>query len=75
MVVRASTLLFSVIHRTPFIFFRRQSLKAGSQKKAAPKRLVIQEQIDNLGTRFYNDDINRAELLEGLFLLGVSYAE
>jgi hypothetical protein len=31
----------------------------------------VQEQIDNLGTRFYNDDISRVELLEGLsvFLL------
>jgi hypothetical protein len=31
--------------------------------------LAMQEQINNVGTRFYNDEINRAELLEGLSLM------
>jgi hypothetical protein len=41
-------------------------LKAGWQKKKARKTLVMQEQIDNWGTRFYNHDIKCAKLLEGL---------
>jgi len=32
----------------------------------------MQEQIDNLDTQFYNDDIDRTELLEGLSLLVAS---
>jgi hypothetical protein len=35
------------------VIFRQQSLKleAGSQKKKMPKKLAMQEQIDNLGIR------------------------
>jgi len=55
-----------VINETTF------KLEAGSQNKNAPKTLAMQEQIDNLGTRFYNDDIDRTELLEGLSLLVAS---
>jgi len=31
--------------------------------------LAMQEEIDNVGNRFYSDDIDRGELLEGLSLL------
>jgi hypothetical protein len=50
------------------VIFQKQylKLKAGSQKKKAPRTLAMQKQIDNLGTRFYNSDIDRAELLDGL---------
>jgi hypothetical protein len=44
-------------------------LKAGAQKKMALKTLAMQKQIDNLGTRFYSDDNDHAELLERLSLL------
>jgi hypothetical protein len=50
------------------VIFRQLSLKlkAGSQKTKAPKTLAVQEQIKNLGTRFYNNDIDHIELLDGL---------
>jgi hypothetical protein len=53
------------------VVFRQQSLKlkVGIQKKKAPKNLVMQARIDELATRFSNDDIDRTELLEGLSLL------
>lgn len=53
------------------VVFRQQSLKlkVGIQKKKAPKTLVMQARIDELATRFSNDDIDRTELLEGLSLL------
>jgi len=56
------------------VTFRQQSLKlkAGAQKTTTLKTLAMQKQIDNLGTRFYNDDIDRAELLDGLALLVAS---
>jgi hypothetical protein len=56
------------------VIFRQQyfKLKAGSQKKKAPRTLAMQKQIDTLGTRFYNDEIDRAELLDGLSLLVAS---
>jgi hypothetical protein len=46
-------------------------LKAGSQKKKAPKTLAIRKQIDNLSVRFSSDGIDRIELLNtfSLFLL------
>ena len=42
----------------------------GASESASDERylLAMQKQIDNLGTRFYNDDIVRAELLDGLWL-------
>jgi hypothetical protein len=47
------------------VIFRQLSLKlkADGQKKTAPKTLAIQEQIDDLSTRFYNDDIDSTDLL------------
>ena len=56
------------------VIFRQQYLKlrAGSQQKKAPRTLAMQKQIDNLGARFDNGDIDRAELLEGLSLLVAS---
>jgi hypothetical protein len=47
-------------------------LKASAQKKTVLKTLAMQKEIDNLSTRFYNDDIDRAELLGGLSLLVAS---
>jgi hypothetical protein len=47
-------------------------LKAGSQKKKAPKTLAMQKQIDNLSNRFYNNEIDRVEMLDGLSLLVAS---
>jgi hypothetical protein len=32
----------------------------------------MQKEIDNLGNHFYKDDIDRAELLDGLSLLEVA---
>ncbi len=54
--------------------FQQQSvkLKAGSQKKKRSKTLGMQKQIDHLGNRFYNDQIDRVELLDGLSLLVAS---
>jgi hypothetical protein len=56
------------------VIFRQQSLKlkAGAQKKTVLKTLTMQKHIDNLNTRFNNNDIDRAELLEGLSLLVAS---
>ena len=56
------------------VIFQQQSLKfkAGSQQKKAPKVLAMQKQIENLGTRFCNGEIDRVELLEGLSLLVAS---
>jgi hypothetical protein len=56
------------------VIFRQQSLelKAGWQKVKAPKTLAMQEYIDNSDTCFYNDDINRPELLEELSLMMAS---
>jgi hypothetical protein len=34
-----------------------------SQKKKTPKALTMDEKIDNTNTRFYNEDIDRPELL------------
>jgi hypothetical protein len=60
--------------QTEEVIFRQRSLKhkAGAQKKLVLKTLAIQKQIDNLSTRFYNDDIDRAGLLDGLSLLVAS---
>jgi hypothetical protein len=52
--------------------FQSVKLKAGLQKRKASKTLALQKSIDNLSTRFYNDDIDRAELLDGLSLLVAS---
>jgi hypothetical protein len=44
----------------------------GRRAKTALKTLAMQKEIENLGNHFYKDDIDRAELLDGLSLLEVS---
>ncbi|CAF1166798.1 unnamed protein product [Adineta ricciae] len=56
-----------VIFRQLFLKF-----KAGAQKKIMLKTLTMQKHIDNLNTRFNNNEIDRVELLDGLSLLVAS---
>jgi hypothetical protein len=59
---------FIAILQAEEVIFRQQNLKlkAGAQKKTVLKTWATQKQLDNLNIRFCNDDIDRAELLEGL---------
>ncbi|CAF1532350.1 unnamed protein product [Adineta ricciae] len=56
-----------VIFRQVFLKF-----KAGAQKKIMLNTLTMQKHIDNLNTRFNNNEIDRVELLDGLSLLAAS---
>jgi hypothetical protein len=61
------------LHQCSFTGYQCHWWITSSQKKKAPKTVSMQKQIGNFGTRFYKDDIDRGELLEGLSLLVVFY--
>ncbi len=56
------------------VHFRQQVLKVltGAQKTKTKKTLALQAKINTLAKRFEDDEIDRAEYLEGLSLLVAS---